>query len=994
MKEKFSILAALVMLGGHSAHAQLPSGFAQYQIAEGLNPTDMAVSPDGHIFITEKNGIVRIVEDGVLLPDPFFVLDVNDYNERGLGHIALHPLYPAEPYVYLYYTVPDGSHNVVSRVRSDGHYAVPGSEEILYECDPKIGSVHHGGAMLFGNDGHLYISTGESGPANDPHNDMGKVLRLDADGAIPPDNPFNSVVSGKYKSVYATGFRNPFSMAVQPESGRIFLCDVGGGAWEEINDVLPGKDYGWPLVEGKANGQSVPANYQDPIYSYDHHTGCSIIGAAFYPKQQGSPFPHPYRGRFFFADYCKGFIGMFNPTTGQREQNFITDIRRPVCIRITPQGEFYYLARAGIGGGTEEDNTISTDGSLWRVVYTGSKAPFVYGHPKGGLYSVGDTFALRTYALGEQPLVFQWQKNGVDLAGSDSNILVVSNIQLADSASTYRCVVRNTFGADTSGTAILNVTANSRPVPVITLPDPNFRYRAGEEFSFSGHATDIEEGALPAAALTWKIDFHHDEHIHPALTPVGGFSEGMYYVQDEGEPDDNVWYRIYLTAQDSIGLSRTTWREVYPQKTAMTVKTNPSGISVNVDGITGFSPYVFQSVVGLKRTISLPYALFKNDTLLLFDRWHNGSIKPVFPFATPTQPIPPIEANYHKYPRAQGFGLWGEYFNLNGFGTGGETALLSRMDTTIQFEWLEGSPEPGYVPYDNFAVRWSGDVVPFFDDTITFHTLTDDGVRLWVNDSLLIDKWSNQPKIGYSGSIFLKGGQRYHIKMEYLEAGGAASANLFWSSTRLPKDIVPKSQLYPPKKMIPNTLHGRVWLDSLTSNQPGTDESPLKGAAVILYDLATETVAAAATTDEQGRYELAGLPSGDYQGYVLPPLEASAFGPGFGLNSSGHTEAFSLNGEETLEKNFSFVLLQNLPTASRSWSVAPNPSNGIFQFKKHFNVGVENMSIRVFNHVGKLVLEKQLAENEWQTALDLSNMVQGLYVVSAAGKELSIMLIR
>lgn len=975
--------------------AQLPSGFVQYSLAEGLNPTDMAVAPDGRIFVAEKNGLVRVVEDGEMLHDPFTALVVDDFNERGLGHIALHPLFPDSPFVYFFYTVKGSARNRVSRVRANGNYAVPGSEQILYETDVKLGSVHNGGAMVFGTDGKLYISTGENGfgdPATNLNNDSGKVLRLNADGSIPADNPFFNVATGKYQSVYAKGFRNPFSMAVQPETGRIFLCDVGGSDWEEINDVLPSKDYGWPVLEGKASGQSLPANYKDPLFSYDHGIACAVVGAAFYPQSGGS-FPTKYTGKFFFADYCNGFIGVLNPLTGSREQDLVTGVNRPVCIRISAEGDLYYLARAGLGGGSEADNTASNDGSLWRVAYTGSNAPFVFGHPKGGLYPVGDTVALRTFALGQTPLTYRWQKNGTDIPGADSSALILAGVQLQDSAALFRCVINNTIGADTSDAAMLRVTSNQRPAPIITSPSPDFLYRAGEAFSFAGHAGDPEEGALPASALTWKIDFHHDEHTHPALAPVEGLTEGTYYVADEGEPDDHVWYRIYLTAKDSMGLSRTTWKEVYPQTTHITVATTPPGIPVNADGLTSISPYTFHSVVGLKRSAVLPVSMFRGDSVLVFNQWHDGSTIPQISFTTPAVPVPPFEADYHVYRRSNGFGLYAEFFNFDEYNNNPEVApIYSRIDTVIDFEWLEGSPEPGYVPNDNFAVRWTGDIVPFFDDTLTFYATSDDGMRLWINDSLLIDKWQTQPQIEYSATIFLEGGRRYPIRMEVFDAWVAAAAQLRWGSTRLPKSVVPKSQLYPPKALIPNTMSGFVWLDSLHNGIFDAFESPLGGVAILLFDRNTNDILGAATTDAQGRYSIDGIPAGTYRGYALPPYHDFALGPGYGLDTEGYTPEFSMTGEEQFEYNFSFLLLRDLPTASRSWSVSPNPGSGLFRFKKHFNTGSKSLDIRVYSSRGKLVLEKQLAENEWETTLDMSGMIHGVYLVVADGKQMNLVL--
>lgn len=999
MKHLLPLFAFIALLIPTTASSQLPFGFVQYKIADELNPTDMAIAPNGLVFITEKNGTIRLVEDGKMLPDPFMELVVDDYNECGLGHITLHPDYPDSPFVYLYYTVPGGTYNRVSRVRSQGYYVVPGSEEVLYECDVKVSSVHHGGAMVFGNDGKLYVAIGENGsinPPNDPNNDSGKILRLNPDGSIPDDNPFYEIVDGKYKSVFATGLRNPFSMAVQPETGRIFLCDVGTDVWEEINEVLPGKDYGFPTVEGKKGDAPMPDNYQDPLYAYHHVFGCAAVGAAFYPMTGGN-FPDKYKGRFFFADYCASYIGVLNPLNGQREQNLLTNASRPVSIRISPQGDFYYLARAGIGGGSEEDNTASSNGSIWRIAYTGSNAPFVYSHPKGGLYTVGDTVRFEVLALGQKPLEYQWQKNGKPLFGEVSNTLILENVQLQDSASAYRCIVSNSISSDTSAAALLRVTTNTRPIPVITLPETKFLYRAGEEIPFSGYADDAEEGLLSPTALTWKIDFHHDNHTHPAIQPTNGLTEGSYIVSDEGEPSDNVWYRVYLTAKDSMGLSNTLWKDVFPHKSEITVATGLSDIEVNVDGLKGLSPYTFLSVVGMQRNATVPVIQFKGDSILLFNQWHNGDKHTTLSFVTPEENGTLIEAEYKTHLRSNGKGLYGEYFKINDYYAGfdGEL-LLTRIDTTIFFEWGIESPAAGYVPDDFFAVRWTGDIVPFFDDTLTFYTFTDDGVRLWVNDTLLIDQWTNQPKTEHSGAIFLEGGQRYPIRMEYFEASGGATAHLSWGSSRLPKDIVPKSQLHPPKGQVLNKISGFVWLDSLQNNMVDNSEPFLEKAAVVLLDKANN-VAGAATTDAQGRYEIAHLPSGQYQLYILPPLTGQTLLPSFGLDEAGYSDTFILKEGEHIERNFAFALKQTLlPDASspRSWSISPNPSKGIFTFKKHPAHGTSAMDIKVFSRRGKLILEKRLNANELEAILDLTGASNGVYSVMADGFRARIVVVR
>ena len=121
---------------------------------------------------------------------------------------------------------------------------------------------------------------------------------------------------------------------------------------------------------------------------------------------------------------------------------------------------------------------------------------------------------------------------------------------------------------------------------------------------------------------------------------------------------------------------------------------------------------------------------------------------------------------------------------------------LSRVDATIDFDFGTGSPDPS-ITADTFTVRWTGKVQPFYSQTYTFYTTTDDGVRLWVNGQLVINSWINQAATERSGSIALTAGQKYAIVMEYFENTSAAVAKLSWSSPSQVKRIIPQTQLYP-----------------------------------------------------------------------------------------------------------------------------------------------------------------------------------------------------
>jgi hypothetical protein len=150
-------------------------------------------------------------------------------------------------------------------------------------------------------------------------------------------------------------------------------------------------------------------------------------------------------------------------------------------------------------------------------------------------------------------------------------------------------------------------------------------------------------------------------------------------------------------------------------------------------------------------------------------------------------PVPPPAPT----PTVSGDGLAATYFDNKDFT--GKSA--SRGDKTVNFNWSSGAPISGFGS-DTFSVRWSGFVVPAKSETYSFYTNTDDGVRLWVNGKLLVDRWSNKGASEYSGSITLVGGQAYAIKMEYFENTGKAQAQLRWSSASVAKQIVPQSALF------------------------------------------------------------------------------------------------------------------------------------------------------------------------------------------------------
>ena len=329
----------------------LPPGFGETQVAAGLTAaTAMELAPDGRIFVLEQPGRVRVIKNGALLPTPFLTVTVNSALERGLLGIAFDPAFAANQFVYVYYTATTPAvHNRVARFTASGDVAVSGSQLVLLDLPNLSAQNHNGGAIHFGPDGKLYVAVGENAvPSRAPSltSTMGKILRINSNGTIPTDNPFFTQTTGNNRAIWARGLRNPFTFAFQPGTGRMFINDVGNVTWEEINDGVAGRNYGWgtSMTDGDptafyryGSGQSVIAGTPPT---------CAINGAAFY-NPAAANFPSQYVGRYFFGDYCGHWIRTIDPAT-RATATFATGIGNfggLVDLKVSADGSLYYLAR-------------------------------------------------------------------------------------------------------------------------------------------------------------------------------------------------------------------------------------------------------------------------------------------------------------------------------------------------------------------------------------------------------------------------------------------------------------------------------------------------------------------------------------------------------------------------------------------------------------------------------------------------------------------------
>ena len=306
----------LLLLGGSFAVlVPVPPVAAAGQISEyitGLNwPIALAFAPDGRIFVAQRStGSIYIIQNKVFLSPPYYTLpNITLEGERGLLGLALDPDFPTMPYVYAYHTFNDTAngtvHNQIVRLRGSGNIGTF-DRVILRLPDLSTSSIHNGGVIAFGPDKKLYAVVGEDGDpahAQDHMSPLGKVLRINRDGTVPPDNPFVGV-AGWNESVYTYGHRNMFGLAFHPVTGRAYVTENGPNCNDEINLLIPGQNYGWGPANTCSTPPSAPSNTnQDgpspvlPIMWWG--TTIAPTNAAIY----GGPFFPAFQGDLFMGDY-------------------------------------------------------------------------------------------------------------------------------------------------------------------------------------------------------------------------------------------------------------------------------------------------------------------------------------------------------------------------------------------------------------------------------------------------------------------------------------------------------------------------------------------------------------------------------------------------------------------------------------------------------------------------------------------------------------------
>jgi glucose/arabinose dehydrogenase len=569
----------------------------------------------------------------------------------------------------------------LSRLRASGNQ-MTGTEQVLVSDWCQQYPSHSIGDLHFGADGALYVSAGDGAsfefvdygqtgnpvnPCGDPPGEggalraqdvrtagdptalNGAVLRLDPDtGAALPDNPLAGTGNdANAKRIIGHGLRNPFRFAIRPGTSDVWIGDVGWGDWEEIDRIAAPTagltNFGWPCYEGpgpqsgyqNANLSLCQSLYSGggataPVFTYNHASavvsgdgcatagGSAITGLAFYPTGGGA-YPATYDGALFFADYARRCIWAMLAGTGglpdpARIVPFLSAGGNPVDLAVGPGGDLYYV---DIGGG-----------SVHRIRYFPSNQP-----PTASLGA--------SPTSGSAPLAVGFDATGSsDPDPADQGQLRYAwdftndgtvDATTATAGHTYpvgtftaRLTVTDSLGAADTKTVTISA-GNSAPTAVIDSPTSSFTWAVGDPIAFTGHATDPQDGTLPASALTWRVLMHHcitanNCHTHPMNT-FSGVAGGSVVGPDHGYPS---YVEIQLTATDSGGLTSTASVAVQPKPVTLTFTTSPSGLALTVGSASQTTPFTVTVIQGSTNSMSAPTPQTTGGTTYGFCNWSDG----------------------------------------------------------------------------------------------------------------------------------------------------------------------------------------------------------------------------------------------------------------------------------------------------------------------------------------------------------------------------------
>ncbi len=619
----------------------IPPGFQEELFLSGrTEPTAIRFTADDQVMVAEKGGRIYAYGSYQAPGSGQLVIDLNtavhNFWDRGLLGMAIHPQFPSQPYVYVLYTLDSFDDGTIPRWGtgnySDNCPSPPGPTDqgcVVYgrlsriAVDPTtmVGveeplltgnwcqqyPSHSVGDLAFGEDGMLYLTSGDGAdfnradwgqfgnPCADPSNEggalrsqdiltpgdatafNGSLLRLDVSGggvAAPTDNPLvgNGVADDDF--IVANGLRNPFRITTRPGTDEVWIADVGWNTWEEINRVESFdtvKNFGWPCYEGSPQQGSYSSRamcqqlyssppgwmeVRSPYYAYQHSAlvvpgdGCgtgssSVTGVAF---NAASVYPPEYDNALFFADSSRRCVWtMFAGGSGLPDPSqraaFVTKSSGRVVDIQMGPDGFLYY--------------VDFDGgNIYRIAYYPANVPpqaQLTAAPTSGPVPLFVQFDASASVDSEDgtALSYAWDLDN-DGQFDDGTGPLASTTFTTPGNHVVR--VQVTDSADATDIASVTITGdNSPPVPVILTPDPGYEWSVGDAIAFSGEATDAETGPVPASQLNWQVILHHcydldDCHEH-SITAYPGVASGVFDAVDHEYPS---YLEFRLTASDAV----------------------------------------------------------------------------------------------------------------------------------------------------------------------------------------------------------------------------------------------------------------------------------------------------------------------------------------------------------------------------------------------------------------------------------------------------------
>ena len=693
----------------------LPTGFVDEPVFpsgnELLAPRAFTFTPDGRILALERGSAasddinfasIRVIKNSNLLPTRAYTLNTCGDAERGALGIVADPDFVNNGYIYVYYTRqtsggssstcayntftggdPLGPRNRISRLTMSGDIVTPGSEVVLVDSIITDVGYHNAGDLHFGLDGYLYASAGEGGlswTSPDTGTLNGKIIRILPDssprGYSTTGNPYDTDLNARYcgasvvgtqnnlpgpcREIFAKGFRNPFRFTIQPNmpgipgTGSPFVGDVGGGVWEEVDQVQSGGDYGHPVREGYCSAGvlcSPPysnGGYINPVYAYPHSTiyansDSAIIGGDFYIGTAG--YPAAYVNNYFFSDFTRGFIGRLYYSGGQwlrAAQNFATGGKGIVGLKRGPDGNLYYLAFTS--------DTLRLD-AIRRIRYTGSSnqrpTAQISVSPLSGSLNTVYTFSAvgSTDPENNVPFSYFWDF-GDGITATTTTPTITHTYASATNEIASVTVTDHGVPAMNSAPATITVyPGNTAPSGTMVLTNTtdnirsqNFTFYAGDTWTFA--ATNVTDDVMaPPPVVTWEIVFHHQNHTHPFIPLVEGNS-GQFTLPNTGELDPVIWYRIHLYLTDSRGQRTEFTQDIIPVTRVVKFDSVPGGGKVTIEGATFTTPLSLTRVVGMHFAATVPSPQTIAGVSYSFQSWSQGGNQ------QQTMTVPAVDTTY------------------------------------------------------------------------------------------------------------------------------------------------------------------------------------------------------------------------------------------------------------------------------------------------------------------------------------------------------------